>query len=226
MADPGYRPHPLRLAFTNGILASVAQWWGEQVSVSAGGAGASDPAAGGEGGSNPITVDPGKGWWVALPVPREVLGKLGGSGQLEERLRPISDTGLDQFGQLTPDATDELTSAYDGLFRQLKALPAGSGEAGGSEDVTGSQDVATPADPANPIKVNPHGGWSITLPVPEEVLGRLGGSSQVRERLGGILAAMPGPGSDLAPDASDKLSAVYGTLFQHLEAVIREEGRG
>ncbi len=193
------------------------------MSASAGGAGASDPATGGEGGSNPITVNPGKGWWVALPVPREVLGKLGGSAQLEERLRPITDTGLDQFGQLTPNASDELTSAYDGLFRQLKSIPAGSGE---SEDVTGSRDVAAPADPANPIKVNPHGGWSITLPVPEEVLGRLGGSSQVRERLGGILAAMPGPESDLTPDASDKLSAVYGTLFQHLEAVIREEGRG
>jgi hypothetical protein len=193
------------------------------VSASAGGAGASDPAPGGEGGSNPITVKPGKGWWVALPVPREVLGKLGGSAQLEERLRPITDTGLDQFGQLTTHASDELTSAYDGLFRQLKSIPAGSGE---SEDVTGSRDVAAPADPANPIKVNPHGGWSITLPVPEEVLGRLGGSSQVRERLGGILAAMPGPESDLTPDASDKLSAVYGTLFQHLEALIREEGRG
>jgi hypothetical protein len=193
------------------------------VSASAGGAGASDPATGGEGGSNPITVNPGKGWWVALPVPREVLGKLGGSAQLEERLRPITDTGLDQFEPLTPDASAELTSAYDGLFRQLKAIPAGSGE---SEDVTGSRDVAAPADPANPIKVNPHGGWSITLPVPEEVLGRLGGSSQVRERLGGILAAMPGPESDLTPDASDKLSAVYGTLFQHLEALIREEGRG
>lgn len=199
---------------------------GGQVSASARGAGASDPATGGEGGADPITVNPGKGWWVALPVPREVLGKLGGSAQLEERLRPITDTGPGQFGQLTPNASDELTSAYDGLFRQLKAIPAGSGEAGGSEDVTGSRGVAAPADPANPIKVNPHGGWSITLPVPEEVVGRLGGSSQVRERLGGILAAMPGPESDLTPDASDKLSAVYGTVIQHLEAMVREEGHG
>jgi hypothetical protein len=199
---------------------------GAQVSAGAGDAGASDPATGGEGGSDPITVDPGKGWWVALPVPREVLGKLGGSAQLEERLRPITDTGLGLFGQLTPGASGELTSAYEGLFRQLKALPAGSGEAGVSEDVTGSGDIAVPADPANPIKVNTRGGWSITLPMPEEVLGQLGGSSQVRARLGGILAAMPGPESGLTPDASDKLSAVYGTLLQHLEAVIREEGHG
>jgi len=194
------------------------------MSADAGGAGASDPATGDEGGSNPISVDPGKGWWVALPVPREVLGRLGGSAQLEERLRPITNTGLGQFGQLTPAASDELTSAYDGLFRQLTAIPARIQEAGGSEDVTGSRGVAVPADPANPIKVNTHGGWSVTLPMPWGILGRLGGSSQVRARLGGILAAMPSPESNLTPDASDKLSAVYGTLLQHLEAVISEEG--
>src|ERR1035437_8009264 len=93
--------------------------WGAHMSVNAAGDGASDAGSAGGGDSNPITVDPGKGWLVTLPVPREVLGKLGGPVRLGERLRPIMNTKLDQFGQLTPHAPHNLASAYGELVQQL-----------------------------------------------------------------------------------------------------------
>ena len=91
------------------------------MSVNAAGDGASDAGSAGGGDSNPITVDPGKGWLVTLPVPREVLGKLGGPVRLGERLRPIMNTKLDQFSQLTPDASDKLASAYGDVLQHLAA---------------------------------------------------------------------------------------------------------
>jgi hypothetical protein len=183
------------------------------VSVSGGGAAASDPGAGGDGASNPITVVPGKGWLIALPMPREVLGKLGGSGQLAERMRPILDTTPGHRGELTPAASDQLAAAYDALFEQLKALPASRREGG------------EPADPANPIRVDPGKGWSVTLPVPKQVLGRLGGASQLGERLRPIVDARPGPGHELTPDASDQLAAAYGEVLHHLEVAVSQNGQ-
>jgi hypothetical protein len=180
------------------------------VSVSAGGAAASDPGAGGDGASNPITVVPGKGWLITLPVPREVLAKLGGPGQLAERMRPIMDTRPGHHGELTPAASDKLAAAYDALFEQLKALPASRPEA---------------ADPANPISVDPGKGWSVTLPVPKQVLGRLGGASHLKERLRPIVDALPGPGGELTPDASDQLAAVYGEVLHHLEVAVSQKGQ-
>jgi hypothetical protein len=66
-------------------------------------------------------VDPGKGWRVVLPVPREVMGKLGGPAQLGERLRPILEINLDQPGQLAPEVSEKLASAYDELLQHLEA---------------------------------------------------------------------------------------------------------
>jgi hypothetical protein len=179
------------------------------MSVNAASDGAFDAGSASGGDSNPITVDPGKGWLVRLPVPREVLGKLGGPARLGERLRPIMNTKLDQFGQLTPDASDKLASAYNELFQQLTSIPARR------------QDGVWTDDPANPIEVDPGKGRSITLPVPEEVLGRLGGASQVGERLRPILDAPPGTGRPLTPDASDKLALAYGDVLLHLAAASR-----
>jgi hypothetical protein len=65
----------------------------------------------------------------------------------------------------------------------------------------------------------------VALPVPEEVLGKLGGASQVGERLLPILAAPPGSGRPLSPDASDKLASAYSEVLQHLTAASRREGR-
>jgi hypothetical protein len=170
------------------------------------GDGVSDPSSGNNGDSNPITVDPGKGWLVRLPVPSAVLGKLGGPDRLEERLQPIMDTSP---SQLTPDASDKLASAYDKLFEQLKVIAAERRPGGGTED------------PNNPIEVDPHQGRSVTLPVPEDVLGKLGGADQVGKRLRPILEAVPGPDSALTPDASDKLASAYGEVLQHLSAMSR-----
>jgi hypothetical protein len=181
------------------------------MSVNAASDGAFDAGSASGGDANPITVDPGKGWLVRLPVPREVLGKLGGPARLGERLRPIMNTKLDQFGQLTPDASDKLASAYNELFQQLTSIPAQR------------QDGVWTDDPANPIEVDPGKGRSITLPVPEEVLGRLGGASQVGERLRPILDAPPGTGRPLTPDASDQLASAYGDVLQHLAAASRPE---
>jgi hypothetical protein len=175
--------------------------------------GASDAGSAGGGVSNPITVDPGKGWLVRLPVPSEVLRKLGGPVRLGERLRPIMNTKLDQFDQLTPNASDKLASAYDELFQQLTSIPAQR------------QDSVWTDDPANPIEVDPGKGRAITLPVPEEVLGKLGGASQVGERLRPILDAPPGTGRPLTPEASDKLASAYGEVLQHLAAASRREGQ-
>jgi hypothetical protein len=183
------------------------------VSVSADGAAASDPAAGGGEASNPITVVPGKGWLITLPVPREVLRKLGGSARLAERVRPIMDTRPGHHGELTPAASDKLTAAYDALFEQLKALPASRREGGET------------GDPANPISVDPEKGWSVTLPVPKQVLGRLGGASHLGERLRPIVDALPGPGGELTPAASDKLAAVYGEVLHHLEVAVSQKGQ-
>ena len=58
--------------------------------------------------------------------------------------------------------------------------------------------------------------------MPEEVLGKLGGASQVGERLRPILDA-PGTGRPLTPDASDKLASAYGDVLQHLAAASRPE---
>jgi hypothetical protein len=182
------------------------------VSVSAGGAAASDPAAGGDGVSDPITIVPGKGWLIRLPMPREVLGKLGGSAQLAKRVRPILDTSPGHHGDLTPAASDKLAAAYDELFEQLKALPADRREGGAT------------GDPANPISVDPGKGWSVTLPVPKQVLGRLGGASQLGERLRPLVDARPGSGRELAPAASDKLAAAYGEVLHHLEVAVSQNG--
>jgi hypothetical protein len=179
------------------------------MSVGVGHDGASDPSSGNNGDSNPITVDPGKGWLVTLPVPREVVGKLGGPDRLAQRLQPIMDTSPGQFSQLTPDATDELASAYDELFEQLKAIPAERRDGEGTDD------------PSNPIEVDPHQGRSVTLPVPDEVVGKLGGAGQVGERLRRIADAAPGPDSALSPDARDRLAAAYGAVLQHLTAMSR-----
>jgi hypothetical protein len=73
--------------------------------------------------------------------------------------------------------------------------------------------------------VDPGRGWLITLPVPEDVLGRLGGPAQVAARLRPILDASPGPDGGLTPDASDKLAAAYGELLRHLEAVTQQPGQ-
>lgn len=173
--------------------------------------GVSDAGSASGGDSDPIMVDPGKGWLVRLPVPSEVLGKLGGPARLGERLRPIMNTKLDQFGQLTPDASDKLAAAYDELFQQLTLIPAQR------------QDGVWTDDPANPIEVDPGKGRSVTLPVPEEVLGRLGGACRLGERLRPILDAPPGTGRPLTPEASDKLASAYGDVLQHLAAASRPE---
>jgi hypothetical protein len=70
---------------------------------------------------NSITVDPGKGWLVTLPVPSEVSGEARRPSPAGERLRPIMNTKLDQFGQLTPDASDKLASAYGDVLQHLAA---------------------------------------------------------------------------------------------------------
>jgi hypothetical protein len=187
--------------------------WGVHVSVDAASDGASDAGSGSGGDSNPITVDPGKGWLVRLPVPEEVLGKLGGPVRLGEQLRPIMNTEPDQFGLLTPDASDRLASAYDELFQQLTSIPAQRRDGGGT------------GNPANPIEVDPRKGRSVTLPVPEQVLGKLGGASQVGERLRPILDAPPGTGRPLTPEASDELASAYGEVLRHLAAASRREGQ-
>jgi hypothetical protein len=194
----------------NGILA-MRKRWGVAMSVNAASDGASGAGSASGGDSNPITVDPGKGWLVTLPVPREVLGKLGGPARLGERLQPIMNTKLGQFGQLTPDASDKLASAYDELFQQLTSIPAQR------------QDGVCTDDPANPIEVDPGKGRSVTLPVPEDVLGKLGGASQVGERLRPILDAPPGPGRLLTPEATDKLASAYGDVLQRLAAASHPE---
>jgi hypothetical protein len=96
------------------------------MAASAGDGGASNPTAGDDDGSNPIIVDPGKGWRVVLPLPREVVAKLGGPAQLGERVRSIH-TSLGQSGQLTGEASDNLASAVDELLRHLEAVTGQEG---------------------------------------------------------------------------------------------------
>jgi hypothetical protein len=85
--------------------------------------------------------------------------------------------------------------------------------------------TAADAPGPSPLRVDPGKGWLITLPVSEEVLGRLGGPAQVGERLRPIFDALPGQAGALTPDASDKLTAAYGELFRHLEAVAQQPGQ-
>jgi hypothetical protein len=206
--------------------------------------GASDSGSAGDGDSGPITVDPGKGWLVALPVPEEVLARLGGPARLGERLQPILNTQPGQSGPLTPDASDPLASAYDELFRQLTAVRARRRDGGGTGDpanpvevdpdegrsVSAARDQVSDSGSAGdgdpgPITVDPGKGWMVALPVPEEVLGKLGGASQVGERLRPILAVPPGRVGPLSPGASDKLASAYSKVLQHLAAASRREGR-
>jgi len=92
------------------------------VSDSAGGAGVPGSGADGDADPNPITVDPGKGWFIRLPVPMDVVRKLGGSTELAARLRPLLDTAPGHYNELPPDAADRLTAAYDELLRHLEAV--------------------------------------------------------------------------------------------------------
>lgn len=161
-------------------------------------------------------------------MPREVLGKLGGPAQLGERLRPIMDTKLDQFGPLTPDSRDKLASAYDDLFQQLAAIPTerqDSGETDSGETDSGKTDSGKTVGPGHPIDVDPHKGRSVTLPVPEQVLGKLGGASRVGERLQPILDAPAVADGALTPDARDKLASAYGEVLEHLAAASRRAGQ-
>jgi hypothetical protein len=88
------------------------------------GGGQAGPAAGADEGANPIIVDPGKGFRVTLPVPMEVLGKLGGRDELAGRLRLLLDADLGQQGTLAPEVSDKLAAAYNELLHHLEALAA------------------------------------------------------------------------------------------------------
>jgi hypothetical protein len=95
---------------------------------------------------------------------------------------------------------------------------------GTSEDEKRAQDRPDPValvDLENPypspIVVSGGGGAYVRLPVDETVVERLGGSSQLRERLSVILASEPYRSGEVSTHAAATLTAQYDEFFQSLE---------
>jgi len=167
------------------------------------------------GGSGPIKIDPGKGWWVRLPVPTKVAENLGGASHLGDRLRPVVTAQADIDHDLTPTESESLASAYAELLRSIQEIPAVTEK---PEKPKGGPEVPGTLD--NPITVDPGKGWWVIVPVPEKVISRLGGPSEMRERLDTVLGIQRDT-AKIGPQTSDRITSAYSELVEQLEEVTR-----
>ena len=152
---------------------------------------------------SPIVVSGGGGSFVRLPVPGPVVEGLGGSSQLRDRLNAIIASEPYQSDEIDSEAAATLTANYDEFFQRLETM---------SEDPT-------------PIRVDPRGGWSVTIPIPERVIEGLGGSSQLSERLASIPLAESRQGSQTSPHAAAELTALCDELLGRIETIMSGPGR-
>lgn len=90
-------------------------------------------------------------------------------------------------------------------------------------------DPLTPADPedpyASPIAVIRGGGSYVRLPISNAVVEGLGGSAQLRDRLGAILASEPQLSAGVTPHAAATLTSQYDRLLGQCETIITRLGR-
>lgn len=152
---------------------------------------------------NPIVVREGGGLCVRLPVSEAVVQRLGGSSQVRERLAEILSSEQYLSGEISPPAAATLAAQYGKFFQQFETMTADR----------------------SPIRTNPKGGWSITVPIPEMVVERLGGSSRLRERLAAVYASEPDVSAEDSPHAAARITAHYEKLIGQMETIIKEPER-
>jgi hypothetical protein len=147
---------------------------------------------------SPIVITAGGGAFARVPIPAQVVDRLGGSSRLLARLHPILEAEALGSSSISPGAAVKLTAQYDELFDHLETITAD----------------------LSPIHIDKRGGSSITVPIPREVVDRLGGSSRLLARLHPILDAEALGSSSITPDAAVKLTTQYEELFDQLGAII------
>lgn len=152
---------------------------------------------------NPIVVRGGGGSYARLPVSEVVVEGLGGSSQLRERLAAILSSEQYVSGEISPPAAARLAAQYGEFFQQFETTTANR----------------------SPIRTNPKGGWSITVPIPEMVVQRLGGSSRLHERLAAVYASELDVSAEDSPQAAARITAHYEKLIGQMETIIKEPGR-
>lgn len=177
---------------------------------------------------NPIVVTNQGGAYVRLPVPHDVVERLGGPAALTARLHPtlMAESAFSRHG---PAVINALTVQYNELFQNLQAIVDETESVTAEAKVQrGDQEPATPPDPdpSNPIHVDPGGGLLITVEVPGDIVKELGGPYLFTGRLKSVLRAESLRTGDLSPGAAASLTARYDELFGHLEAIASQEQSG
>jgi len=143
-------------------------------------------------------VSGGKGSYLRLPTPGTVVDRLGGLLALNDRIDAIVASEPYQPGEVSDHDTAELAAHYDTFLARLEVISY-----------------------PTPIHTDPTGGWSVTIPIPESVIERLGGPSQLRNRLASMSASSWGPTSEARPVDMTRLTADYDGLLGQIETVIK-----
>ena len=143
-------------------------------------------------------VSGGKGSYLRLPTPGTVVDRLGGLLALNDRINAIVASEPYQSGEVSDHDAAELAAHYDTFLARLEVISY-----------------------PTPIHTDPTGGWSVTIPIPESVIERLGGPSQLRNRLASMSASSPGPTAAARPADMTRLTADYDGLLGQIEAVIK-----
>jgi hypothetical protein len=146
---------------------------------------------------SPIVVSGGKGSYLRLPTPGTVVEGLGGRSRLNERLGAILASENYLSGEVSePDATT--LAAHDESFLQRLEV------------------ISYPT----PIHTDPNGGWSVAIPIPEQVVERLGGPSGLEDRLASMSGSASGQPADADPVNAARLTADYDGLLGQIETVV------
>jgi hypothetical protein len=149
---------------------------------------------------SPIVVSGGKGSYLRLLTPGTVIDRLGGLSALNDRINAIAASEPYRSGEVSDHDAAELATHYDTFLARLEV-------------------VSYPT----PIHTDPTGGWSVTIPMPESVIEKLGGPSQLRTRLASMQdsASAADQAAQAGPVDMTRLTADYEGLLGQIETVIK-----
>jgi hypothetical protein len=145
---------------------------------------------------SPITVGSG-GSCFQIPIPAEVLERLGGPAELGHRLTRLLEAESHIATNINPSDVVELARQYNSFFDNLETITPDPG--------------AIQAAPRR---------WSATIPIPSVVVERLGGYSQLSERVQSIVESKPHLLTGISSLTAITLTSQYLELLGQLEIII------
>jgi len=151
---------------------------------------------------SPIVVSGGGGGYFHLLIPGTVVEGLGGSSLLRERLNAILASEPYLSGEVSAPVAAALAEYYNEFFQRLEVSPYPS-----------------------PIRVDPGGGWSVTIPIPGTVVEELGGISRLTDRLGSIYMPALYQSTRVDPAATVRMAEYCDRLLGQIETVINRPER-